>query len=320
MQNGRALNERRHLDFSRNPEIPFSYMGRLRESPLPGKVADNWTGPTGDFLLHFHDPYPNPTEPGKPIPMPGQAYDPGFVVFFIRATNPVWHPVILKSVIGSFAGADLYIVNGANPPPPFQKMPNSMDELKQKIVALMQQPIGLQFEMQIDYGDRFLAKLALGFGGILLPPAFKESGDAKRLRGFLWEKDFDKRAGQKVRGVGFTGMPNDDVEKLLAWTPGHTIYIADMGDFLFLVPVFYGNQTGAIEIARDRALWKEKIPSEGIIYVIAPGFKEWMPATLGQYIAARQGLLPATDKLQKFMEMVENAPELPPFDAPKAEA
>lgn len=314
---GRSQNERRYLDFSRNPEIPFSWMGQLRESPVPGKVCDNWLGPTGDFLLHFHDEYPDSTQAGMPIPSAKEPHDPGFVVFYIRATNPVWHPVILKSVVGEFEGATLYMMNGANPPAPFQKMPDSMDDLKQKIIRIMQKPLEIGFQMQIDCGDRFMAKLALGFGGLpqLLKPEFKESEDAKRLRGFLWERDFGKRAVQQVKGRGFFSMPKDSSEeKFLAWKPGHIIYIADLGEFLALVPIFYGTQAAAIEIARDRSLWEGKIPKEGIVYVIAPGFKEWKPATLGHYLAARQGVLPEADELRQFLHKVENAPELPPVD------
>ncbi|MBU6142162.1 hypothetical protein KGO95_03570, partial [Patescibacteria group bacterium] len=305
----RAHNERRYVDLTRNPEIPLSYMGCLSESPLAGKTCDNWAGPTGDQIFHFHDPYPDLALVGKPLLGRGETFDPGIVFLFMRATNPSWHPCVLKSVAAGFEGAQLYIVNGANPPSPFRSVPSELEPLKTKLIEIVQAPLKLEFKMAVDYGDRFLSKLALGFGALLLKPEFKESQDAKRLRGFLWEQDSEKRATQKVRGASFGSMPkNATVEKILPWNPGHVIYIADMGEFLSLIPIFYGTQAAAIEIARDRALWEGKIPAEGIIYVIAPGFKSWMPAKLGHYIAARIGQLPETDELEQFIKVAENPP------------
>ncbi|MBU6142113.1 HNH endonuclease [Patescibacteria group bacterium] len=315
----RAHNERRYVDLARNPEIPLSYMGCLSESPVAGKTCDNWVGPTGDQIFHLHDPYPDLELVGKPLPARGQTFDPGMVFLFMRATNPAWHSCILKSVAAGFENAQLYIVNGANPPPPFQKIPSELESLKNRLIEIVQEPLKLEFKMAADYGDRFLSKLALGFGGLLLKSDFKVSQDAKRLRGFLWERDSEKRATLEVRGASFGSLPkNATVERVLPWAPGHVIYIADMGEFLSLIPIFYGVQAAAIEIARDRALWEGKIPAEGIIYVIAPGFKSWMPAKLGHYIAARIGQLPETDELEQFIKVAENPPELPPFEAPKS--
>lgn len=313
MQNGRATNSRRFLDFSRNPAIPLTFMGNLRESPLSGKVCDNWLGPTGDVIFHFHDPYPDSTQVGRPLHEPGQAYDPGFVFLFVWATNPVWHPCILKSVVGTFPEAQLYIPNAVNPPPPFQKVPPELEDLRKKVDEISRNELSVQFQMSVDYGDRFLAKLALGFGGLLLAPPFAQSEDANRLRGFLWERDSKKREQSTVRGSSFMGMPKDSVlEKYLGWPPGHIIHIMAADSVLALIATFYGTQSGLIEIAKDPALWAGKIPDEGIVYVIAPGFKSWEPATLGHYLAARAGSLPAEDELRQFLEKVENAPALPP--------
>lgn len=317
---GRAQNERRYLDLTKSPEIPLSYMGRLRESPQSGKVCENWIGPTGDAIFHLHDPYPDPTEVGRPIPLPGQTHDPGIVFLFMYATNPVWHTCILKSVMAGFEDAQLYLVNRENPPPPFKSVPVELEDLTTKLAEILKEPLALQAEMKTDYGDRFLAKLALGFGGLLLKPEYKASDDATRLRGFLWERDFDKRAEQKIRGASFGGMPESaTVEKYLAWAPGHIIYIADMGSFLALIATFYGNQTASMEIARDRALWDGRIPREGCIYVITPGFKSWKPATLGHYIAARIGQLPDSDELAQFIKDAENPPQLPPALIPNGQ-
>lgn len=317
LHNDRAQNARRYLDFSRSPEIPLAFLGCLRESPFPGKVCDYWAGPTGDAIFHFHDSYPDPTAVGKPLKTPGQAYDDGLVFLFVHATNPVWHPCILESTADVFDGSRLYLVNGQNPSAPFQPVPAEHAELKDKLVEILKRPLGLQSQMQIDFGNRFIAKLALGFGGLLLPPAFATSAHAKRLRSLLWEQDFEKHAEKQVRGTGFMGTAKDSAQdRYLAWEPGHVVYIADLGDMLALVSTFYGNQTALIEIARDRALWADSVPREGIVYVIAPGFKSSQRSTLGRYIAARNGQLPGTDELVRFIRAVENAPELPPPHLP----
>src|SRR6516162_2475934 len=72
---------------SAQPEIVFIiFMIRIRSGRIPAVV-------------------------GRPTYLREDQVDPGFVFLFVRSNNPVWWPVIFKSVVQQFPGGQLFLGN-----------------------------------------------------------------------------------------------------------------------------------------------------------------------------------------------------------------
>lgn len=190
-----------HNDLSRQPVLPCMCMGPLQFDGFPtDKVCDFWLGPAGDSVYHFHDPYPQDAIGGVGRPLvvhKWEEIDPGFAFVFVRPSNPVWHRPVLMSVADALEGAALYLGNGPCPGGPFREIPEDKENLYSAVRQYLTRkdrfhPV--EISIKIDSDQRFLGKLALGIGSLLLAPAFLTSADAKRLRDFMWAKDASTRA------------------------------------------------------------------------------------------------------------------------------
>ena len=142
-QNQRAENAIRYFDLNAHPVLPLSYLGELQEALLTNKVCDVWLGPTGDMIYHFHAPYPETPGSvgmiGRPLHLPNNEVDAGFVFLFVRATNPVWHKHILLSVIEHFKNSNLYLANDPTyAVSPFSNIPHELNELHNHLRANIQ--------------------------------------------------------------------------------------------------------------------------------------------------------------------------------------
>src|SRR5262249_11663056 len=110
------------------------------------------------------------------------------------------------------------------------------DALRQKLewaASLNGQQTSTKVEVDPNCGDRFLAKLGLGMGSLMLGPAFDASEYASKLRRFLWTRDPDAREGSGVYGSAFSLVgKNKDMEALLSWRNCHTFLLKPVEDRL----------------------------------------------------------------------------------------
>ncbi|UPT71150.1 MAG: HNH endonuclease [Flavobacterium sp. JAD_PAG50586_2] len=199
--------------------LPLSYMGEIEDLKSDNEICDFWLGPTGDTIYHFHKPYPDDLDTPNMIGIPPTAYkkdiDPGYVFLFVKSNNPLWHPTIVFSVISNFKKSKLYLGNGPKPNlEQFENIPEQLSDLHSKLTEKQEEMHNNTFTISIDYADRFLCKLALGMGSLVLKPEFKLSADADLLRKGLWTKNKDERKELKIHGANFLG----DKESKKIWT------------------------------------------------------------------------------------------------------
>lgn len=285
-------------------------MGMLPDDICPeGFVGEFWLGPTGDHIYHFHRPS---EEPGPY--MDWRDPDPGFVCLFVRATNPVWHPVIISSVIAAFPGAEFYLGNGPKSDiKGFAEIPDNRRALVEKLRGL-----GTKRTLQITIDpystDRWLAKLALGFGALHLTPAFGTSEAAERLRTFLWTRDPEERANIPIPGTGFLDASSSLSD--LAWPDGHVIALIPLGTALALHLSLFG-RSATISVTEDARHWQDRISPSGLIYVVVPGLRRYAgPIPFPEYCAWKISGVPCRE-LDDLRNAVAALPPPPPFDLPQ---
>lgn len=290
-QNSRAENLYKYADISKNPILPLVYMGPCHELSYEDKICELWLGPTGDTIYHFHLPYPD--EPqispmvGVPTYVGNNEIDYGFAFLFIRSNNPIWHPTIIYSFINQFNKSTVYLGNGPVPEGgPFSKIPRELEDLHKKIRSISGNNHEISFKIRLDYGDRFLAKIALGIGCKLLNNSFISSESASMLRKFMWTKDAEERNKIPVSGASFLKGEFGKLNQILCWPNGHIVALIVSLDSLYLFTSFYGNQNATIKISSEPEHWKGKIQNEGIVYAIAPGLQRYVgPKNLSTFIA-----------------------------------
>jgi hypothetical protein len=308
-QNNRAAEGLRYIKPASNAEVPLSYWGQL-ELKHGDKICDFWLGPGGDLIYHFHEPYPE--EPNVPIttgaPPHLKNIDKGFAFLFIAATNPAWWPTILWSFAQHFKGSDLYLANGATPAGDvFSDIPDDLKELHATLMKNRGVMHRVQFAVSTVYGDRFLAKLALGMGFLFLDPSFATSDSAKFLRDAMWEKDPDVRREMPIHGQGFLGGSIDFAANLLNWPGGHLIFIGRMGDKTFMLARFYDSQQAAIVLSSDPQHFPGQI-EDGIVFVFSPGLQAFVgPIKLVDFLVHRQNLGPKNPELAALEERMREA-------------
>lgn len=332
MQMDRAANARRFVDLNQNPTVPLTYMGELPDLTWEGKICDFWFGPAKDAVFHFHERYPDSeevrTEVGRPLNTRSAEIDPGFVVVYIMASNPRWWPCILHSILDQIDDAPLYFANCTQTPkgsPRFAPVPAELAPLLERLREQSGKPLGGQVAIKIDAGERFLAKLAVGFGSLLLSPSFPASEDAMRLRNYLWEQKGEQRSALQLHGTSFFESyfhrkPGESLNSLLGWKPGHVVLL-QVFDRLALSVMLYGSQSATIVVSSNPEHWEGRIEgpsgSGGTVFLIAPGFRRFLgPVPLSRYVAASLELKRGNvvHDVGRFLHQIEAHPEPPPFD------
>lgn len=317
-QNYRAESQLQYVDLRNHAVLPLHFMGLFEPLLFEGRQCDFWLGPTGDRIYHFHYPYPE--EPDTPLMIGTPTYlkdvdlDPGFAFLFIRATNPAWHGSIIYSFIDQFSKSELYLGNGPAPEGGiFKEIPNDLSEIHRKLVALNGAYHKVGFTMNIDYADRFLAKIALGMGALLLTSDFVTSDDANLLRNFMWSKSREIREQIELRGSSFWA-DDTSIKEILSFQGGHFLAFIPSGNALAFSFIPYGKQEATIQITSNQEHWKGKLPPNGVVYVLIPGLQRYAgPINLENYIAWKSSgaKFELLDKLKGAMSLFA---ELPPYD------
>lgn len=333
-QMDRFANGRRYIDLERDPVVPLLYMGENQDLQWEGKICDYWQGPAGDHVFHFHARYPDTEsvrpEVGRPLNAKAADIDPGFIVIFAVATNPLWARCLVRSVMAQIDDAPIFVANASHPPPPgshprFGSITESLRPLIDRLKQVMRGELINEIALRPDAGERFLAKLALGFGSLLLDPSFRTSEDATKLRNYLWEKKADEREALKLHGTGFFANrieSNRSLNDVIGWKAGHVILLQAFGmEALGLSVMFYGSQEANIRVTANPDHWDGRMAGTGTpqttLYLVAPGFRTFVgPVPLSKYIAASTELKRGNvvNEVGRFMHQVESHPEPPPFD------
>lgn len=310
----------KYADISRHPVLPLSYFGILDEIKYGDKICEMWLGPTGDTIYHFHEPYPEIEDISPMVGIPTYAkqkdIDPGFSFLFIRSNNPAWHKTIILSFVEQFDKSILYLGNGPTPiGGRFSDIPEELSQLYERLRSLSGQQHKLSVMIKHHYGDRFLAKIALGIGALFLSDDFAVSSSASLLRTFMWTKSQNERQQLKLHGSGFLEGTPDSLKQILNWPGGHVIALITDNNNLNLYCSFYGFQNAVVRVTSEPELWKDRINDDGIVFLIAPGIQKYVgPIELSKYIAHKFENDLENEQLLRLEEDLENKPELPPYN------
>lgn len=320
-QNYRAENIMRYADINSRPVLPLRYMGVLQDLKYGDKVCDFWLGPTGDTIYHFHDQYPEEPDVSPMIGIPTFAkrteIDHGFAFLFVRSNNPAWHPTIAYSFIEQFKNSMLYLGNGPTPRGGgFSDIPTELLELHQRLKNMSGKQHEGNFVVGIHYGDRFLAKVALGLGSILLRDTFIGSKSAEILRKFMWTQNSKQRSEIPIHGTGFWGTlgMKGGLKEFMVWPGGHLLYIAPFRDKLLLYASFYAVQEAVIQISSEPEHWSGLI-NDGLVFVITPGLQRFVgPKPVATFIGHKLESEYQDSDLASLEEEMKKYTILPPFD------
>ncbi len=330
-QMDRFANARRYIDLDRDAVVPLLYLGESQDVQWEGKLCDYWQGPAGDHVFHFHLRYPDTDSVrpvvGHPLNAKAEEIDPGFVLIFLIATHTQWVRCVIRSVMEQIDDAKIYVVN-VNPQPQgprFGEIPESLKPLIEQLWQLLRKPLNNRIALQPDIGDRFLAKLALGFGSLLLDEAFRTSEDATKLRNYVWARTAEEREALKLHGTNFfnsltQSRPGYSINDAIGWKPGHVILLQAF-ERLALSVMFYGSQSATVAVTANPAHWQGRLLGTGspqsTVYLVAPGFRTFVgPVPLSRYVAARGELAKGRilPEVGPFLKQVEEHPPPPPFE------
>ena len=305
------------VDMAADPIVPLGCMGSIKAWTGPD-VCDLWIGPTGDSIYHFHDAY----DGGRSIvgrPIVAKNADPGVVFAGVRATNPVWHPIIARSIKAEFPKAPVYYINGVNEGvgPPYPPVPNALAYKYEWAASLNGQQTPCSVELDPNCGDRFVAKVALGMGSLVLGRAFDTSEYASKLRQFLWTREPDAREGLGVYGTAFSLVgKNKDMEELLSWRNCHTIMLMPAAGRLTLGINLYGSHGMAVVISFDDAMWRGRVSDLGMVWVVCPGLRRYAgPMDFLDFYEDAKKVSP-TGPLMELGARIDATPPLPPVHLP----
>lgn len=285
----RAGHFKKYCDPTKTDIVPLTFMGTHNTLKYENKICDDWFGPTGDVIYHFHEPYPE--EPNTPamIGVPNTAWkkkiDKGFVFLFIKSNNPAWYRTIFLSVLKQFSDTPIYLGNGVKPSVrQFEEIPDYLKVLHQNLLDNVNGEQSVTVSMSIDFNaTRFLSKLALGLGYKLFDSLFIDSNEAKIFRDVMWERDPAHRRKSKLHG---TFPPNkNEMDDMLKWKDGHCIALTNINGMLGLYANFYGGHHGySLMIAETSNYWKE-MDNNGVVYIIAPAFGKVIgPISFSKYV------------------------------------
>lgn len=318
-QNYRADVIMRYADINSHPILPLRYMGVIRGLQYGTKICELWLGPTGDTIYHFHEPYPEQEDVPPMVGIPTYArrneIDHGFALLFIRSNNPDWHPTIVYSFIEHFRKSVLYLGNGSTPSGgTFVDIPDELVELHEGLRRMAGQTHELNTITGIHYGDRFLAKIALGIGSLLLGESFVTSQSADLLRRFMWTKNAEERSEIPIHGTSFFGERVGALTNIMNWPGGHLLHISQVENRLVLYASFYDIQQALITISYEPEQWSG-ILNEGLVYVIAPGLQKYVgPKNIGSFIAHKFEPDCPDQELSVLEAEMSQYSRLPPFD------
>ncbi|WP_334149992.1 HNH endonuclease [Hyphomicrobium sp.] len=217
------------LDPNRRVPLPLAYAGVIPVALDDGEICETWIGPRGERIYHFHmrdDEVRFGTYAGGD-PIRRRRRDPGRVYMSFSRPNLFWIETALLSVRTAFPRAPLRLLTRTDVSQIVECCSPEDDQSRSDrahLAPIWREKQG-QSTMQInlDYGKRFQAKLALGLGYNLFGPAFAQLPYEETLRSVLRETDPQRRATLPFIGSSILApLPPDPVIDRLAYEGAFT--------------------------------------------------------------------------------------------------
>lgn len=320
--NFNAANYRRYVNFESECTLPLNYCGIIDELSSENEVCEMWLGPTGDPIYHFHESIKERYSTyagGGPIDL---KKNPGTAFISLATDNLNWTKVVLDSFKAHFKKAKRYSTNITNNSfdnvdaydfyfdEVTEKQENTIDKLSEFNGAIHK----CRHSHLIDHDERFLIKIAIGFGYNILGEPFLNSNYYSNLQKGLWEQDSQKRSVLNLHGTGIL-KSDKKLANILKWEGGNTIYFTKSLNHLGCT-ITLDNRNMTVAISDEPALWGNcsfPIPDDGLIYVIIPQINKCVgPYNLARYISFKNGGLQIKE-LNDLDKIRINLNTLPPF-------
>lgn len=293
-----AMAARQYLDlWSDSSILPLIYMGVLESVSLADdQICEIWLGACGERIYHFHqrdEPRYDTFAGGNPIQ---RKKDRGRAYLILTSKNELWVGLALRSFAKSFARARRHAVNfeiQGQGRIPFVEEPDELAWNESRIIRNLGEGVHKQrIALDLNFEQRFLAKLAVGLGFNILGPLVLDSTYARHLRNALWEQDPLAREKIPLRGSGFPyGIPRNVDEKVVAWAGAYTLLLKISGPY-FVFTFYTPSQKGMhIVIADDPKLWPDAVVRryrDGQIYLCLPQIPKFIgPIWFPEYLSHR---------------------------------
>lgn len=279
IQHERGLHARAYVDPTAPGILPYEFIGIDGEFPCPDdEICERWLGPSGENLYFVHgqdDPAWFGFAGGDMLRR--KRHDPGRAYLWLADRGDYRALVGLASAVEQFGEARLHCLTR------LQGLPDrlmsalvgpdacSTQEVRE-LAWIRARPLAdqhLRMPLSIDFSDRFLAKLALGFGANILGPGFADSPYAAHLRLMLWPRAADEEP-DLVRGGGFWQQPRDRF-RMLGVEGAWTLVFWDQPEGLGLMVILPSGRDMSILIAERAAM--ADLPGNyatGLVYGVIP--------------------------------------------------
>jgi hypothetical protein len=280
--------------------LPLDHLGRLSEAATKvGEVADWWAGPCGAHIVHFR---PAETEDlwrtylgGDPRAKKSRA---GRAYIALASGEPFWVVAALASFLKHFKRAARYVVTPGLPAEwtDFKQVDRSdpdqaadlliVDSLNEAAEAGRMVPA--QLVIQVDAGNRLLAKLGLAVGCKLFGADFGEHEQGAMLRHYFREAKAEQRATIPLRGTGYFGDTAASPLDVLTWAGGWVLILQVIDGTLSLAIITPSGRRMAVMITDDPSLvgMLEADYDEGIAWITIPSLGRALgPLPLPEYLA-----------------------------------
>lgn len=216
------------LDTERPQALPLVFMGCQTENPSADEICENWLGSRGEavYCIHRIDRDDFKTYAGGD-PIRRKMNDPGRVYFGLTKLNAYWLLVAVLSVKKKFPGAEIRLLTAIDDPQIAQLLsPETSQSIAERHYLLprwRKQTQHLNQTWNLDYGNRFLCKLAVGFGHALFGPAFAERPHERTLREGLWRRPGNSTEPLRIKGKAFFEPGDPGLSKLLTNAAAFTL-------------------------------------------------------------------------------------------------
>lgn len=284
------------LDPSRCIPLPLAYAGVIPVTLGDGEICETWIGPRGERIYHFHkrdDEHRFGTYAGGD-PIRRRRRDPGRVYMSFSRSNLYWIETALLSVRAAFPRAPLRLLTRTDVSQIVECCSPEDDRSRSDRAYL--EPIWRErqgqgrMQVNLDYGMRFQAKLALGLGYNLFGQAFAQLPYEDTLRSVLREIDPKRRATLPLIGSSILAPPPPDpVIDRLAYSGAFTFLFNGSRQGIFLT-IFTPNRR---RLDTQIAPGPLRLPSDllerhqgSFAVLVLPGLGQSIgPISMGHYVA-----------------------------------
>ena len=276
VKNDVAQAARQFLDLDAGTPMPLLYMGVLDGfDPSPYTTAELWLAPCRGRVLHLHSHADEKflgQAGGNPIE---RKRNRGTAIFFNGTKDERWARVDLRSFHKAFKKERRFVYgvefSSASDVDAFGSTPDAEhSDVASRFVALDPGPFNFKLAADLDFDERFLAKLGLGLGAKYLGDSYITSARAGVLRTTLWPGSREAQA--QLPRIGW-GMLDDAAGRRVArvkWPGGITIALMSVGEMVVATVDVFGRGITVL-VSDEPALWSDRADIvDGLVWVLVP--------------------------------------------------